>query len=337
MQICTKDRNVATRTCLAQEGCNRQASFGNETARVPMFCQVRECLSGWVCKQERQRHKETQRQRNREGVSVCRFLTSSHVMRILDMKRPAFQFFCRCLKHTSTHTHTHTLTPAQAHKEPSHINVLSIKCRAPQCTRQPLYGAPSVRVPIYCSQHRRLTDINVRSKKCEVAACTKQPSFGDPDRSPPLARFCFQHRPSPAFVNLVARVCEAEGCSSRPSFATREGPVRWCAIHRPPDSVNLYSTKCKWEGGCSSQASCGFPGEKRGVLCSAHKLPGMVRLWGMCQFLPVGGGIGCHKSASFGLKSEGVRRFCRDHRDDLLHVYLHDERSKVRPRKRKNG
>ena len=44
------------------------------------------------------------------------------------------------------------------------------------------------------------------------------------------------------------------------------------------DSVNLYSNKCRFEGGCRSQASCGLPGSRRGVLCSIHKLPGVVRI-----------------------------------------------------------
>ena len=134
------------------------------------------------------------------------------------------------------------------------------------------------------------------------------------------------------------------------------------------------------------------------MLCSAHKLAGMVRLWGMCQWVPpqsqspegqkalaqerpalaqgetekerhtittergegvgkgegVGGGgagagagagggsgsggvaaMGCYKSASFGLASEGIRRFCAEHRDKMKHVYLHEIHSKMRPRKAK--
>ena len=54
-----------------------------------------------------------------------------------------------------------------------------------------------------------------------------------------------------------------------------------------------------------------------------------------------GGGVGdeegaCYKSASFGLASEGVRRFCAQHRDKDKHVYLHDLHSKVHPRKGKS-
>lgn len=42
---------------------------------------------------------------------------------------------------------------------------------------------------------------------------------------------------------------------------------------------------------------------------------GMVRLWGICQFTGAGGAQVCYKSASFGLASEGVRRFCGLHKD----------------------
>lgn len=122
--------------------------------------------------------------------------------------------------------------------------------------------------------HKRAAFSRSERVSCEMPLCNKNPSFaymGEKRR-----RFC-KHHAEPGMVNAYYKYCDAGQCRERATFESSEGKVWRCLVHRESGMVPR-SKICQVEGGgCARQSSYG-PEGSRPVLCTIHKLPGMVQV-----------------------------------------------------------
>lgn len=134
---------------------------------------------------------------------------------------------------------------------------------------------PQMRIGARTESRRACGDTNKSGGvSCEMPLCNKNPSFsylGEKRR-----RFCKRHT-EPGMVNAYFKYCDVYQCRERATFESGGGKVRRCLAHRESGMVPR-SKICQVEGGgCARQSSYG-PEGGRPVLCTIHKLPGMVQV-----------------------------------------------------------
>ena len=86
-----------------------------------------------------------------------------------------------------------------AHKPEEAWNVVSKRCEAAGCTKQPYFGVEP-KAARWCATHAPEEAWNVVSKRCEAVGCTKHPHFGLRDER--KRRWCSCHAPMEA-MNLA--------------------------------------------------------------------------------------------------------------------------------------
>jgi len=86
-------------------------------------------------------------------------------------------------------------------------------------------------------------------------------------------------------IDVVHKTCAIFECGTRPSFNyPGESKGLYCSTHKLPGMVRAGGVQCKFEG-CTTRPSFNHPGESKGLYCSVHKLDGMVRVTGKkCKF-----------------------------------------------------
>lgn len=111
---------------------------------------------------------------------------------------------------------------------------------------------------------------------CESPLCNKTPSFAH--RGQTRRRFCKRHA-EPGMLNVYYKYCDsgAGQCLERASFEA-SGKLR-CLLHCEP-GMRPRNNICQVEGGgCTRQSSYGWGGGKP-ILCTLHKVTGMVQVCG---------------------------------------------------------
>ena len=87
------------------------------------------------------------------------------------------------------------------HSLASHSNLRSKQCRAEGCAKQPYFGDPATRVPLWCHAHKAPGHEDVKNRRCyHPHGCTRHPIYGDPVAGVPV--YCFLHK-APAHVSLL--------------------------------------------------------------------------------------------------------------------------------------
>lgn len=71
------------------------------------------------------------------------------------------------------------------------VNVVSKRCKAENCRKQPTYGVEGTKVAQYCAQHKVEGLVNVRARRCAEAGCNVAPTFGR--KGFKKATHCVQH------------------------------------------------------------------------------------------------------------------------------------------------
>ena len=142
-------------------------------------------------------------------------------------------------------------------------------CATPGCYKIPGYGVDGKRQ--VCRDHKT-EGMTGAVLTCESPLCNKNPSFAR--RGEKRRRFCKRHA-EPGMVNAYYKYCDVNQCPERASFGAG-GKLR-CLEHceagmKPRNNI------CRVEGGgCSRQSSYG-PGGGKPVMCTQHKLPGMIQV-----------------------------------------------------------
>ena len=144
-------------------------------------------------------------------------------------------------------------------------------CATPGCCKVPGYGVDGKRQ--VCRDHKTEA-MTCAVLTCESPLCNKNPSFAP--RGETRRRFCKRHA-QPGMVNVYYKYCGVARCPERASFEAG-GKLR-CLEHceagmKPRNNI------CRVEGGgCIRQSSYGIEGGKP-VVCTLHKVPGMVQVRG---------------------------------------------------------
>lgn len=147
-------------------------------------------------------------------------------------------------------------------------------CATPGCCKIPGYGVDGKRQ--VCRDHKTET-MTCAALTCESPLCNKNPSFAP--RGETRRRFCKRHA-QPGMVNVYYKYCGVDRCPERASFEAG-GKLR-CLEHceagmKPRNNICRVAA-----GGCTRQSSYGMEGGKP-VMCTLHKMPGMVQVRGNCQ------------------------------------------------------
>ncbi|CAM9235694.1 unnamed protein product, partial [Laminaria digitata] len=184
------------------------------------------------------------------------------------------------------------------HKTDGMTLVCPQTCATPGCCKIPGYGVDGKRQ--VCRDHKTET-MTCAVLTCESPLCNKNPSFAP--RGETRRRFCKRHA-QPGMVNVYYKYCGVDRCPERASFEAR-GKLR-CLEHceagmKPRNNI------CRVEGGgCTRQSSYGMEGGKP-VVCTLHKVPGMVQVrTKRCKHQ------GCEKIPSYGFSCKS-REYCKPH------------------------
>ena len=169
--------HLLSRKC-GEKGCTKQPVFGAVNTTLPLFCL---------------QHK------GKEHVDVvnprCQLCSraavfgdpSAHMTLITGKQRRrgirSMLLYCR------------------QHRQDGHCNLLSKRCLAEGCPKQPCFGDPITRVPIYCHAHRAQGHEDVKNRRCcHPHGCTRHPAYGDPSIG--VAAYCHKHK-APTHVPLI--------------------------------------------------------------------------------------------------------------------------------------
>jgi hypothetical protein len=122
-------------------------------------------------------------------------------------------------------------------------DVMSKRCEASGCTRQPTFNAPGEARGRYCNEHRLPGMEDVRSQRCAASGCTRtQPTFNLPGLRP---SHCSEHR-QPGMIRNPRVRCTQPDCKEWSTHG-RTGPLR-CEVHALPTDTNLVERKCAAAG-----------------------------------------------------------------------------------------
>ena len=157
-------------------GCTKQPIFGVVNSTRPLFCR----------QHKGEAHVDVVNRRcklcSRQGVFGDPGTRTSMLPRHRQGSRVA-ELFCR------------------EHSLESHRNLLSKRCRADGCTKQPYFGDPATRIPLWCNTHKASGHQDVKNRRCyHPHGCTRHPAYGD--ASTGLASYCFRHK-APAHVLIL--------------------------------------------------------------------------------------------------------------------------------------
>ena len=72
--------------------------------------------------------------------------------------------------------------------------------------------------------------------------------------------------------------CSYNGCKTRPNFNNKgEKEGLYCSEHKLPGMINVKAKTCS-HNGCNIQPTFNEEGKKKGLYCSKHKKPGMINV-----------------------------------------------------------
>jgi hypothetical protein len=179
--------HMLSRKCHDRE-CTKQPIFGAANSTLPLYCR----------QHKREEHIDVVNRRcqkcDRQGVFGDP-VAHLNIMKVAGRRvrgrgrggaTPAAALYCR------------------EHREDGHCNILSKKCRAEGCTKQPYFGDPIARVPLWCNEHKLHGHEDVKNRRCcHPHGCTRHPAYGEPNG---IATYCFQHK-APAHISLVGDRC----------------------------------------------------------------------------------------------------------------------------------
>ena len=181
-----------------------------------------------------------------------------------------------------------TVRCCKAHREAGMVHLLSRKCRAKGCPKQPIFGAANTTRPLYCRQHKEQAHVDVVNRRCQK--CNRQGVFGDPTSSAgapsrgrsresrALALFCAEHRLD-SHTNLISKQCLADGCAKQPYFGDRIARVPlYCKKHKADDHEDVKNRRCYHPHGCTRHPAYGDPCSGVASFCHAHKAPSDILL-----------------------------------------------------------
>lgn len=174
------------------------------------------------------------------------------------------------------------------HKAEGMTEVCPQTCAVPGCGKVPGYGVDGKRE--VCRDHKKQS-MTYAALTCERPLCNKNPSFAP--RGETRRRFCKRHA-EPGMVNVYYKYCDVGQCPERASFGG-EGKLR-CLKHCEP-GMQPRNNICQVRGGgCTLQSSYGPEGAKP-VMCTLHKVPGMVQVR-LCACMHHKAGAACCKLAA---------------------------------------
>ena len=181
-----------------------------------------------------------------------------------------------------------TVRCCKAHREAGMVHLLSRKCRAKGCPKQPIFGAANTTRPLYCRQHKEQAHVDVVNRRCQK--CNRQGVFGDPQSSAGApsggrsrgsrarALFCAEHRLD-SHTNLISKQCLADGCAKQPYFGDRIARVPlYCKKHKADDHEDVKNRRCYHPHGCTRHPAYGDPCSGVASFCHAHKAPSDILL-----------------------------------------------------------
>ena len=168
------------------------------------------------------------------------------------------------------------------------VHLLSRKCRAKGCPKQPIFGAANTTRPLFCRQHKEQAHVDVVNRRCQK--CNRQGVFGDPQSSAGApsggrsrgsrarALFCAEHRLD-SHTNLISKQCLADGCAKQPYFGDRIARVPlYCKKHKADDHEDVKNRRCYHPHGCTRHPAYGDPRSGVASFCHAHKAPSDILL-----------------------------------------------------------
>lgn len=190
------------------------------------------------------------------------------------------------------------------HKTSEMVNVVNRHCEHEGCMSTSIsFDFPDGKGR-FCKAHALSMMVNVRNPTCEHSDCeSKSRNFDIPDGK---GRFCVKHKLE-GMIDVRNTTCEHDGCTIKPTYGEKGKPSRFCAKHKLDGMCSRGA--CEFED-CKIQASCNYPHEKKRILCSFHKVEGMVNLAISRCRTP-----GCSKCASFGFKGHSPIH-CTKHKED---------------------
>jgi hypothetical protein len=143
------------------------------------------------------------------------------------------------------------------------VDIISKKCKATGCLKQPRYGFQGDRVPTFCTDHRPVEMVDITNKRCKEEACSKLPYFGfEGDKAP---SFCATHR-LPTMVHIKSKRCEKDKCTKQPRHGLPGHVATRCAQHKLPGMISKPRTRCK-QPSCTHTATYGY---RKAEFCEAH-------------------------------------------------------------------
>ena len=181
-----------------------------------------------------------------------------------------------------------TVRCCKAHREAGMVHLLSRKCQAKGCPKQPIFGAANTTRPLFCRQHKEQAHVDVVNRRCQK--CNRQGVFGDPQSSAGApsggrsrgsrarALFCAEHRLD-SHTNLISKQCLADGCAKQPYFGDRIARVPlYCKKHKADDHEDVKNRRCYHPHGCTRHPAYGDPRSGVPSFCHAHKAPSDILL-----------------------------------------------------------
>lgn len=182
--------HMLSRKCQDKD-CSKQPIFGVLNTSTPLFC--REHKSAVHVDVVNRRCQKCDRQGVFGDPIAHRNITRVNRRRFWRRRGlpPLAPLFCR------------------EHRQDGHCNLLSKKCRAEGCSKQPYFGDPVARIPLWCNQHKPLGHEDVKNRRCcHPHGCTRHPAYGDPGG---IAAYCLQHK-APSHIPLIGYRCDRAVC-----------------------------------------------------------------------------------------------------------------------------
>jgi hypothetical protein len=199
--------DVISKTCIFEEGCNRQPSFNNLGETQKLYCSVHK-LDGMV----NVKHKTCRE----EGCNT----------------RPSFNnlgekkgIFC------------------SVHKKNGMVDVINKTCREEGCNTQPIFNYLGEKERLYCSLHKKDGMVDVINKTCREEGCNTLPSFNNLGEKERL--YCSVHKKD-GMVNVIDKTCIfEEGCNTLPIFNYLGEKERlYCSLHKKDGMINVKDKTC---------------------------------------------------------------------------------------------
>jgi len=145
-------------------------------------------------------------------------------------------------------------------------------CEHEECKVQSSFNFEGEKKPRFCREHKVEGMIDVLHKKCEINECKISPSFNFEGEK--KGRFCFEHKLD-GMVDVKLKKCAFENCKTFPSFNFEGEYAKYCSSHKEDGMVNVLHKRCMFSN-CEKFPCFNFEGEKTPILCSTHKLNGMI-------------------------------------------------------------